>query len=180
VLKQWCELLETQQARWQALDAAWRPLMKLLVRLQNRYLPEITGRTRILSDVEQRLQIDPWPEQRERFDAPAVASELGVSAPQVSEAYWFLLERGIDREPQDGLELLRRARPRSTHAHLRGMPRRAQDHFDAAQQLWLFLTDLGGKDRVTRCRRASVVSRAVSLLSCRGAGASGTPWCGRW
>lgn len=145
VLKQWRELLEAQQARWQALDAAWRPLMKLLVRLQNRYLPEITGRTRILYDVEQRLQVDPWPEERERFDAAAVASELGVSAPQVSEAYWFLLERGIDREPQDGLELLRRARPRSTHEHLRGMPRRVQDHFDAAQLLWLFLTDLTGQ-----------------------------------
>jgi hypothetical protein len=63
----------------------------------------------------------------------------------VSEAYWFLLERGIDREPQDGLELLRRARPRSVHKGLRGMPRGAQDHFDAAQVLRRFLTDLTGQ-----------------------------------
>jgi hypothetical protein len=74
-----------------------------------------------------------------------VAAELGVSGPQVSEAYWFLLERGIDREPQDGLELLRRARPRSIHMGLRGMPRGAQDHFDAAQVLRLFHTDLTGQ-----------------------------------
>jgi hypothetical protein len=144
-LQQWHELLEIQEARWRALDAGWRPLMKLLVRLQNRYLPEITGRTRMLYDVQQQLQVDPWPGERERFDASAVAAELGVSASQVSEAYWFLVERGIDREPQDGLELLRRARPRSMHESLRGMPRRAQDHFDAAQILRLFVTDLTGQ-----------------------------------
>ncbi len=143
--QQWRDLLETQEARWQALDAAWRPLMKLLVRLQNRYLPEITGRTRILYDVQLQLQVDPWPYERERFVAAAVAAELGVSAQPVSEAYWFLLERGIDREPQDGLDLLRRARPRSMHKGLRGMPRHAQDHFDAAQVLRLFLTDLTGQ-----------------------------------
>lgn len=145
VLQQWRKLLETQEARWQALDKAWRPLMKLLVRLQNRYLPEITGRTRFLYDVQQQLQVDPWPDELERFDAAAVASELGVSAPQLSEAYWFLVERGMDREPQDGVELLRRARLHSTHKRVRGMPRRAQDLFDAAQVLWLFLNDLTGQ-----------------------------------
>jgi hypothetical protein len=67
-----------------------------------------------------------------------------VSASQLSDVYWFLVERGIDREPQDCLELLRRARPRSSHKRMRGMPRRAQDLFDAAQVLWLFLTDLTG------------------------------------
>jgi hypothetical protein len=144
-LETWRELLESQEARWQAVDSAWRPLMKLLVRLQNRYLPEITGRTRILYDARQNRQVDPWPAELERFDAAAVASELGASASQLSDAYWFLVERGIDREPQDGLELLRRARPRSAHKRVRGMPRRAQDLFDAAQVLWLFLKDLTGR-----------------------------------
>ena len=54
------------------------------------------------------------------------------------------MERGIDREPRDGLELLRRARPRSAQKHVQGLPRRAQDLFDAAQVLWLFLRDLTG------------------------------------
>jgi hypothetical protein len=144
-LKTCRELLEAQEAQWQAVDTAWRPLMKLLVRLQNRYLPEITGRTRILYDAGQQRQVDPWPAELKRFDVAAVASELGVSASQLSEAYWFLVERGIDREPQDGLELLRRARPRSAHKRVRGIPRRAQDLFDAAQVLWLFLKDLTGR-----------------------------------
>lgn len=144
-LKTWRELLEAQEARWQAVDSAWRPLMKLLVRLQNRYLPEITGRTRILYDASLNRQVDPWPAELERFDAAAAAAELGASASQLSDAYWFLVERGIDREPHDGLELLRRARPRSAHKRVRGMPRRAQDLFDAAQVLWLFLNDLTGR-----------------------------------
>jgi hypothetical protein len=144
VLGTWRGLLEAEEARWQALDSAWRPLMKVLVRLQNRYLPEVTGQSRLVYDAVQKLLVDPWPEVLSSFDAKAAASELGVSASQLSKVYWFLVERGIDREPRDGLELLRRARPRSAHKHAQGLPRRAQDLFDAAQVLWLFLRDLTG------------------------------------
>lgn len=71
-------------------------------------------------DAAQKLLVDPWPEVLSSFDAKAAASELGVSVSQLSKAYWFLVERGIDREPPDGLELLRRARPRSAHKHVQG------------------------------------------------------------
>jgi hypothetical protein len=144
VLDTWRGLLEAEEARWHALDSAWRPLMKVLVRLQNRYLPEVTGQSRMLYDTAQQTLVDPWPEVLSSFDALAAASELGVSAPQLSKAYWFLVERGLDRDPRDGLELLRRARPRSAHKHVQGLPRRAQDLFDAAQVLRLFLRDLTG------------------------------------
>jgi hypothetical protein len=110
----------------------------------------------------QQRQVDPWPAEIERFDAADVASELGVSASQLSDVYWFLVERGIDREPQDCLELLRRARPRSSHKRMRGMPRRAQDLFDAAQVLWLFLTDLtGGRWSARRAGRWMAASARV-------------------
>src|SRR5262249_42616986 len=59
-------------------------------------------------------------------------------------AYHFLVERGLDREPQDGLELLRRARPRAYHIRWRGPPRRAQDLFDASELLRRFIVDLTG------------------------------------
>jgi hypothetical protein len=62
VLDTWRGLLEAEEARWHALDSAWRPLMKVLVRLQNRYLPEVTGQTRMLYDTAQKTQVDPWPE----------------------------------------------------------------------------------------------------------------------
>jgi hypothetical protein len=139
------DLLQAQSAEWQALDAAWRPLMKILVRLQNRYLPEITGRSRMLYDAAQGQHVDVWQAEVDGFDADAVATELGVSAEKLVEAYWFLTERGIDREPRDGLELLRRARPRATHRRVHGSPRRAQDHFDAAEVLRRFITELTGR-----------------------------------
>jgi hypothetical protein len=139
------ELLEGQHADWQALDGAWRPLMKLLTRLQNRYLPEVTGRARMLYDVVQQRYVDVWQAEVELFDPQATAAELQVATPQVTDAYWFLTERGIDREPQDGLEVLRRARPRAAHKRVRGMPRRAQDHFDAAEVLRRFIIDLTGQ-----------------------------------
>lgn len=145
VLERRRPLLEMQQEGWRALDAAWRPLMKLLVRLQNRYLPEVTRRTKLVYDTDYGRQVDPWPDERERFDASAAAAELDVSPGQLAEVYWFLVERGIDREPRDGLELLRRARPRSRYGRWRGDTCGAQDHFDAAQVLRLFLSDLTGE-----------------------------------
>lgn len=82
VLGTWCGLLEAEETRWHVLDSAWRPLMKVLVRLQNRYLPEVTSQTRLMYDAAYKLLVDPWPEVLSRFDAEAVASELGVSASQ--------------------------------------------------------------------------------------------------
>jgi hypothetical protein len=138
-------MLEPLQTAWHALDAAWRPLMKLLVRVQNRYLPEVTRQTTLLYDAGCNAQVDPWPGQIGAFDAQEAAAELGVSTDQVAEAYWYLVERGLDRDPRDGFELLRRARPRSSRDRWRGPARLAQDHYDAAQVLRLFLTDLSGK-----------------------------------
>ncbi len=60
VLSTWRCLLEAEEARWHALDSAWRPLMKVLVRLQNRYLPEVTGQSRLLYDAAQKLLVDPF------------------------------------------------------------------------------------------------------------------------
>lgn len=44
------------------------------------------------------------------------------------------------------MTLLRRARPRAFHLRWRGLPRRAQDNFDAAELLRRFLSDLTGEN----------------------------------
>lgn len=131
-------------ASWAALNEAWTPLMKLLVRVQNRYLPEVTGRSTLLRDVQQGIEVEPWQRELESFDAAAVARGLGVEHDQLLRAYWFMVERGIDREPRDSIEWLRRAQPRSAHKEWRGAARRAHDHYQAAQTLRLFLADLTG------------------------------------
>ena len=71
--------------------------------------------------------------------------QLGIVVEDVLTAYQFLVERGLDRDPRDGLTLLRRARPRAFHLRWRGLPRRAQDNFDAAEILRRFLLDLTGE-----------------------------------
>ncbi len=143
-LKPLQSLIARLHESWATLNEAWTPLMKLLVRVQNRYLPEVTLRSTLLRDVERQVDVEPWEDELESFDAIAVASQLGVEPDQILRAYWFLVERGIDREPRDSLERVRRAQPRSAYKEWRGAPRRAHDHYQAAQVLRLFLADLTG------------------------------------
>lgn len=44
------DLIERQRGAWGSLDDRWRPLIKLLVRLQNRYWPFVGGRLRLTID----------------------------------------------------------------------------------------------------------------------------------
>lgn len=137
--------LEGLDGSWRALHENWTPLLKLLVRVQNRYLPEVTGSVNLPFDVELGKRVDPYRREVEGFDAQAAIGELGVEHEQIFDAYWFLVERGIDREPRDEMERLRRARPRSAYKNWRGPVRRAHDHYQAAEVLRLLLTELTGE-----------------------------------
>jgi hypothetical protein len=137
---------QAQDERWRGLDRAWRPLLQALVRLQNRYLPELTRRTTLLFDPETGERFDPFISERETFDPKAVFErDFCEDRDGLLAAYRFLVDRGLRRDPQDGLTMLRRARPRAFHTRWRGEPRRAQDHFDAADLLRRFLADLDGR-----------------------------------
>ncbi len=137
---------EREEDNWKGIDEAWRPLLKTLVTLQNRYWPHVSGRVTLLPDpandsdwIEAGRGADPVP-------AEDLLALLGASAEELTAAYHYLVSRGIDREPADGLIMLRRARPRPFQSRWRGHPRRAQDNFDAAELLRLFLVDLLGTD----------------------------------
>jgi len=137
---------EAQDGSWRALDDAWRPLLQVLVRLQNRYWPELTGRTTLLFDPESRERFDPYERERGAFEPRRVLDEdLGGDRAGVLAAYHFLVDRGLDLDPRDGLTMLRRARRRDFHIRWRGDPRLAQDHFDAADILRRFLFDVEGR-----------------------------------
>jgi hypothetical protein len=139
------EVARMQQARWQQLDEAWRPLLMALVRLQNRYLPDLTLRTTLLFDPDTGQRVDPYPAEVQSFEAASVFEhEFCEDRDGLLAAYEFLVERGLRLDPEDGLTMLRRARPRAFHIRWRGEARRAQDHFDAADVLRRFLADLDG------------------------------------
>ncbi len=125
-----------------AIDATWRPLIKVLVAIQNVYWPKVRGRTVVT--------LSPGGEYHEAGNTTETAEELlartGCSIEEVTAAYQFLVERGLNREPQDeGMVLLRRFVPREYHVRWRGPVQHAQDHFDAARMLYLWLTDLTGE-----------------------------------
>ena len=138
-LREW---LERQQVALGGMDRSWQPLIKLLVALQNRYRPRFTGRESIIG-----IPGGGWIRAGHEWateDAESLKADLGCTVEQVTAAYHFLVERGLTRDPRDGLTLLRRAQQRAFHTRWRGDIRRAQDNFDAAQTLWEFLTELQG------------------------------------
>lgn len=146
-LRPWAEM---QERDWRGLDRAWSALLKLLVGAQNHYWPEITDRWAAVMDSEGDGYRLAGPDPR-NISAQRLLEWLGCSEEQILTSYHFLVERGIDRDPEDGLTLLRRARPRSFHLRWRGLPLRAQDNLDAAELLRRFLVALGGEQppRVT-------------------------------
>jgi hypothetical protein len=136
---------ELQERDFRQIDESWRGLVKVLVALQNHYWPRVSGRIALLPD---RKRESDWVEagrEEVRFDPGAVLEGLGCRAEQLTAAYRFLVTRAFDREPLDGLVMLRRARPRPFQIRWRGSPRRAQDNFDAAEVLRQFLLDIGAE-----------------------------------
>lgn len=140
-LRPWAE---QQDHTWRGLDLAWSSLLKLLVGAQNRYWPRTTNRIALIPDPNGDGDLIAGREL-EGIDPERLLRWLGCSVPEILSAYHFLVERGIDRDPEDGLTLLRRARPRAFHLRWRGLPLRAQDNFDAAELLRLLLVELIGE-----------------------------------
>jgi hypothetical protein len=134
-----------EDAAWRSLDQRWDALIKLLVAIQNRYWRDVNGRVALIPDLKGDSYLVAGPDQ-EQTSAVATLKATGASIEEVSGAYYFLVERGLERDPRDGLTLLRRARPRAFHLRWQGLPRRAQDNFDAAELLRRFLIELTGEN----------------------------------
>lgn len=132
-------LLDRQRELLEDMDAAWRPLTKVLVAAQNVYWPKVCGRTVVTG--HPGVEFVAAGDTSE--DAEVLRSVVGCSVEELTAAYEFLMERGLDREPQDGLAGIRRLVPREYHLRWGGKVRQARDHFDAAEVLKLWLTDLG-------------------------------------
>ncbi len=123
-LSEWLERLreitDGLAAAWSLVHERWQPLLKLLVALQNRYLPEASGRLSMPFDAAAGARVDPWERERREFVAAEMLERLGCSAAQVKDGYEFLVERGISREPRDGMEL---PSPRPAALRARGLAR---------------------------------------------------------
>jgi hypothetical protein len=139
-LRPWAD---QQNRLWRALDGDWSPLVKLLVCAQNRYWPRVTNRVAVIPDPGSDGHLIAGG-ALEGTSPRHLMQWIGCSVPEITACYHFLVERGISRDPEDGLTLLRRARPRAFHLRWRGPPLRAQDNFDAAELLRLFMAEVAG------------------------------------
>jgi hypothetical protein len=135
-------LFQEQHRQWSHLHEWWDPTLRVLVRLQNRYLPFIRGNVNLRHD-DQGVLHDP--EERRPFEATAVLDELGITASDIADGYRHLARRGYGFEFGDGQYLLRQLAPRAARRGYEGSARRAQDFYDAAEVLRRFYRDLTGE-----------------------------------
>jgi hypothetical protein len=137
------EILATHREHWRRLDEAWRNLIKLLVRLQNRYWPLIRGKSKLLIDGRGQ-RIDPFPITVEAFDPGAVLAEFGLEVEDVARVYRYLSDRGSALDTADGHSLLRSAQRREMRRDWRGDGLLGADYYDAAHVIGAFYRELTG------------------------------------
>lgn len=143
---EWAEsyrgLFAEQHRQWSYIQEWWDPLLRVLVRLQNRYWPLVHGRV-ILAFGENGERYNP--EEAREFEPQKVRDELGVSAEDIFNCHQLLARRGAELEPGDDWYLLRQMAPRHRRAAFVDEARRAQDFYDAADILRRYYLDLTGE-----------------------------------
>lgn len=138
-----------QRDRWRTLQAAWSPIVRLLVRVQNRYFPLIRGTlttltTNLVRDPSSDEYVDPYDAEVSRFKPQAVLEELGLSAEDIPGIHQRLAVHGHMRDPLTSFYMLVRMMPFRTREKLKGKARQAQDAYDAAEVLRRLVHDLTG------------------------------------
>jgi len=142
--QKWRLLFTDRWREWKALDEHWCPLIKLLVRLQNRYLPFVRRSSRMTYDPAVGSYVDPVEREVREFDASAVADELGLSPEQVKDVYMWLARRGEVLDPAKQYYLLLRMAPRQQRERMRGELRLAHDFYEAGALVRYFYEGLTG------------------------------------
>jgi hypothetical protein len=145
-------VLENQLATWRGLNDWWAPTIKLLVEIQNRFWPDVSGRVVMPIDPARNERVDPMPAERAEFDPLAVLHRHGLDEQALAQAYGFLLERGARSEGgRDGRSSggdrwarLRQMAHRQERARILGPARMAMDFYEAAEMLGLLWHDITG------------------------------------
>jgi hypothetical protein len=146
--------LEGQISAWRALDAKWDSTLKLLVRLQNRFWPSVSGRVVLQWDGQGGGRTDPMSAELTQFDPLAVLDEHGLNESELGRTYEWLALQGADIEGGSGSFLtrggdhwgrLRQLADRRERRALRGPPRMAMDFYEAAEMVGRFWFELTGR-----------------------------------
>lgn len=135
---------------WTTRDAAWRPTIKLLTRLQSRYWPMLSGAATLLIDTTTKTEgsndyVGAIDREYESHTAENVLAELGIEVDDVVGLYDWLAWRAEQRHPLPDLHQLLRLAPRRRLERHRGAARLALDWLDAAEMLRRFVHELTGE-----------------------------------
>jgi hypothetical protein len=122
-------------------DDQWRPLLLLLVRVQNRYWPFIGPYTAALNP-KTREYVDPVGAERRRFVARRALEELGLKREDVRDFHERLSSFAVNEDPIPNWWILRRLASRSQREQMKGAARRVEDIWEATQALRLFYHQL--------------------------------------
>lgn len=145
---------EDQVSAWLALGERWEPMLKLLVRLQNRFWSDVSGAIVLPWDRERGEQVNPLPREIAQFDPLAVLDEHGLDEAGLARGYEWLVLQGarVEGGPGgfrtlggDGWARLRHLADRSERRALRGPARVAMDFYEAAELLGRFWFELTGR-----------------------------------
>jgi hypothetical protein len=135
----WRMINKRNHREWKRLDAAWRPVILLLVRIQNRYFPAVRGTVKLPPGGG-----DPFRQEIAAFDAPAVADELGWTSDDIKRLYEWLSFRGTNLDPAKGWFPIFRSLSYLEQEKLKGVLRQANDYYDAAAMLRRCYRDVTG------------------------------------
>lgn len=132
---------QAKYEQWTSIHGWWDPTLRLLVRLQNRYWPQVRGTMNVVSSPD-----GGWyePDAEGEFDAGAVLDELQVTAQDIVDAHKHFCQRAHALEFGDDAYLLRQMFPRPRRQRFEKLARRAQDFYDATEVLRLFHRELTG------------------------------------
>ena len=125
------------------LDDRWRPVLRLLVELQNRFLPSVRG---TLARSTYSMAWDPaigdyrdsYEDARRTFDSKRVLSSLPMEPAAVRDIHWRLAAKGIREDPMRHWFMLTRMAPYKERAKFEGAALLAHDAYDAAEMVRRF------------------------------------------
>jgi len=162
----WRELAKSHAGGRQMVHDNWLPTIKILLRLQARYWPYVSGTSKVLYGK------DPQPGDRPTLDAmwleyqgataEDALAEMGIGTEDLLALYEWLasrVESGAD--PEKHLRSLTHLLPRRRAERARGQSRQALDLYDACELVRRFHLELTG-DLLPDADQGYVIDRSVT------------------
>jgi hypothetical protein len=143
------ELAKSHASGRQMMHENWLPTVKILLRLQARYWPYVSGTSKILygknPEPGDRPTLDAVELEYQAATAQDALAELGVSTDDVLALYdWLAWRIDSGTDPVKHLRSLTRLLPRRRAERARGQSRRALDLYDACEVVRRFYGELTG------------------------------------